>query len=102
MSINKEGLTFEEWLLATGIATDQHHKAWEAGEDPSEWKLANHGAVTVKLADNLKDTQKKVKVPARMYDVGELKNNWYTRAVADTNLRVVMNEFGHCMGWLDD
>lgn len=46
---NAEGLTFEEWLAASGgiahgsaefirWAQQQAQEAWEAGEDPTEWR----------------------------------------------------------------
>lgn len=102
MSIqNKEGFTFQEWLYASGIATDQHYKAWENGEDPSEWKPAqdtrSRDALAVTLA-----TGKKVKVPARIIDVCDMRDGWSTRGVARTNMRVVLTAEGVCMGWLND
>lgn len=47
-ALNKEGLTFTEWLAAAGIWHDDgelqplpigsSYEAWKAGEDPTEWR----------------------------------------------------------------
>jgi hypothetical protein len=42
---NREGLTFIEWIHAAGkLATDRRimafYAAWQAGEDPTEWRAA--------------------------------------------------------------
>ena len=40
---NNEGLTFREWLYASGNATDKfdlgEYRAWRNGEDPTEHRL---------------------------------------------------------------
>jgi len=41
VTMNKEGLTFEEWHAATGQVGSSENlvKAWENGEDPSEYRV---------------------------------------------------------------
>lgn len=54
--INKEGLTWAEWCAAAGIESRiasfsetsegqlaAFHAAWQAGEDPTEWRAARQG-----------------------------------------------------------
>jgi hypothetical protein len=47
--LNREGLTFAEWLAAAGVRGDYLvavdlalalHDAWRAGEDPTDWRAA--------------------------------------------------------------
>lgn len=47
ITVNDEGLTFEEWLAAAGVENNsvfsfvpkiEHVEAWENGEDPTEWR----------------------------------------------------------------
>lgn len=37
---NREGLTWEEWKNAANIHTSAGKRAWERGEDPSDWRAA--------------------------------------------------------------
>lgn len=41
--VNAQGLTLQEWLDAAGISAAEwkvvkHTQAWNAGEDPTEWR----------------------------------------------------------------
>lgn len=45
--VNDEGLTYKEWLAAAGVSIsdvdNEHYEAWLQGEDPSEWRVHEHG-----------------------------------------------------------
>lgn len=39
-TVNREGLTFQEWARAAGIKNFHfvHVAAWNRGEDPTDWR----------------------------------------------------------------
>lgn len=61
ININDEGLTYEEWLSAAGVGSHSSedelsiaHKAWTAGEDPTEWRArGGKSAKGWKMGDDL-------------------------------------------------